>query len=302
MRVRFEIAKENMTRSSPGVRRVAAILNFFAAHPDQSFTLTDLVRALKLSRATCHALLAGLVEAGYLYRASDKAYVLGPALAAIGRVANAHFSPLQAALPEMRALADEFDMVCSAVFREGNEVVVRDRAASRSHLGWSAPPGTRLPLRPPCGGIFLAWSAHAEAEAWLDQLIPRPQAEFRTKMHQGMAFARRHGFQVAFTVQESIAFAPGRRFSGGSMEWLFSESMTDQPVVLAEELLEDDTSYPPASLVAPVFDAQRQVAFVLSMTGFSGMAKGAEIAQIGKRLREACDRITTFIAGRLPQV
>ena len=68
-----------MTRSSPGVHRVVAILNFFADHPGQAFTLTDLVRALKLSRATCHALLVGLVECGYLYRASDKSYILGPA-------------------------------------------------------------------------------------------------------------------------------------------------------------------------------------------------------------------------------
>ena len=71
-----------MSRSSPGVRRVAAILNFIADHPGQAFALTDLVRALKLSRATCHALLTGLVDVGYLFRTSDKTYVLGPALAA----------------------------------------------------------------------------------------------------------------------------------------------------------------------------------------------------------------------------
>jgi DNA-binding IclR family transcriptional regulator len=55
-----------MSRSSPGVMRVAAILNFIADHPGQAFAMTDLVRALKLSRATCHALLTGLVEVGYL--------------------------------------------------------------------------------------------------------------------------------------------------------------------------------------------------------------------------------------------
>ena len=72
-----------MTRTSPGVKRIAAILDFLADHPTQSFALTDLVRALKLSRATCHALLTGLVDVGYLFRTSDKTYVLGPALATI---------------------------------------------------------------------------------------------------------------------------------------------------------------------------------------------------------------------------
>src|ERR1700744_3126443 len=110
-----------MSRSSPGVRRVAAILNFIADHPGQAFALTDLVRALKLSRATCHALLTGLVDVGYLYRTSDKNYMLGPSLASIGRIALQHASPLQVAQPEMRALADEFDVFCAAYFREGDD-------------------------------------------------------------------------------------------------------------------------------------------------------------------------------------
>ena len=41
-----------VSRSSPGVMRVAAILDFLAEHPGQAFALTDLVRTLKLSRAT----------------------------------------------------------------------------------------------------------------------------------------------------------------------------------------------------------------------------------------------------------
>jgi DNA-binding IclR family transcriptional regulator len=136
-----------MTRSSPGVRRVAAILNFIADHPGQAFALTDLVRALKLSRATCHALLTGLVEVGYLYRASDKSYVLGPALARIGRSVADHFSPLQVAQPEMRKLADEFDVICTAYSFEGDSAAVRERAASASHIGYAAPLGSRMKLR-----------------------------------------------------------------------------------------------------------------------------------------------------------
>src|SRR3954469_5764148 len=103
-----------MSKSPPGVRRIVSILNFFADHPEQSFTLTDLVRALRLSHATCHGLLVGLVEAGYLYRTNDKSYVLGPALAAIGEVAKEHFSPLQITQSEIRALADEFGVTCIA--------------------------------------------------------------------------------------------------------------------------------------------------------------------------------------------
>src|SRR3546814_14669821 len=104
-----------MARTSPGVQRIVSILNFFADHPEQSFTLTDLVRALKLRRATCHALLPGLAEAGYLYRRHDKSSLLGPTLAEIGRIADPHSSPPQIAQPEMRALTDAFDAGCPAV-------------------------------------------------------------------------------------------------------------------------------------------------------------------------------------------
>lgn len=276
-----------MTRSSPGVARVVAILNFIAQHPGQSFTLTDLVRALKLSRATCHALLAGLVDADYLYRTSDKSYVLGPALAKIGRAANAHFSPLQAAQPEMRALADEFDAVCSALSRDRNDVIVRDRATSRSHLGWPMPPNARLPLRPPFGGAFLAWSPEAEADAWLDQLQPPAPVEFRQLMHQGMAFAREHGFQV-------VVRAVGQ--NDHNTEWFYGEARVDPPVLLAQELKPEE-SYRLAGVTAPVFEAGGRIAFLLGLTGFQGEYTGAQVERIGARLVQACRHLTAFAGG-----
>src|SRR5579862_5200019 len=93
--------KPIMGRSSPSIRRMVALLDFFADHPGNAYTLASLVRALRLSPATCHALLAGLVDSGYLYRMRDKSYVIGPRLVTIGQVAKAHFSPLQVAQPEM---------------------------------------------------------------------------------------------------------------------------------------------------------------------------------------------------------
>ena len=133
-----------MTQCSPGVERVAAILNFMAEHPDHAVTVSDLVRALKISRSTCHTLVASLVQVGYLHRTSDRTYVLGPSLALVGQIAARHASPLLVAQPEMRSLAEEFDVICSAFFREGDHLVVRERAASGSNLGWSSPKGARV--------------------------------------------------------------------------------------------------------------------------------------------------------------
>ncbi len=280
-----------MARSSPGVRRMVAILDFFADHPDQSFTLTDLVRALKLSRATCHALLAGLVDSGYLYRTHDKSYVIGPRLVAIGRIASEHFSPLQVAQPEMRALADEFSAICSAFFREADEVVVRARAASISQLGFSIPQGARLQLRPPFGAIYFAWSSQAAATAWVDGVDPPPTPAQREQMLKAIGFARQHGF--LFGVRNLNAPRLDE-----APEQIFKSQRAEYPVALEYEI-DLKRQYPLSFVNAPVFDVRQDVAFTLGLMGFTSAFTGAEIEHMGRSLREACDRITNFAGRRM---
>lgn len=277
-----------MSRSSPGVKRVAAILNFIADHPGQAFALTDLVRALKLSRATCHALLTGLVDVGYLYRTGDKTYVLGPALAAIGRTAVEHFSPLQVAQPEMRRLADTFDVVCGAYFLEGDMLHLRDRAASVSHVGYPIPLGTRMKLRSVQAVVYYAW-APKEADAWLQNASPKPTEERAQLMYGAMEFAREHGFVVlnrrpGFDLQRPIA----DQVSGVD---------TDELPVLPATSIESQTIYPLGGIMAPVFDAKRRVSFALVMAGFQKVMTGDQVMETGRELRDACDRISRFVAG-----
>lgn len=280
-----------MTRSSPGVRRVAAILNFMAEHPGEAFALTDLVRALKLSRATCHALLTGLVEVGYLYRTGDKTYVLGPALAAIGRTAAEHYSPMQVAKPEMRALADEYDVVCGAYFLEGDIMHLRDRAASASHVAYPVPLGTRMKLRSAQAAAYFAWSPE-EAEEWLAQATPRPTQEAVDLMHAAIDFTREHGFTV-------LVRNPGAVMGGrvNPRELVGTES-DELPVIPVADIV-PDTVYLVGALMAPVFDSRGKVSFSLVMAGFQSGMKGSEVLAAGEQLRDAGKRISGFVAGRM---
>lgn len=276
-----------MARPSPATQRVLATLNFFAEHPGSAFSLTDLIQALRMNRATCHALLAELVEGGYLYRNNDKQYVLGPAVARIGRAAEAQLSPLQIALPEMRVLADRHDAICSAVFRERDDVVIRERVASGSHLGDLPPRGTRLPLRPPFGASFLAWADPEAGEAWLNGLCPPPSPSERQRTRDGMLFAREQGFQYATRSTPEAAVET-------SADWLFIEDPAARPVQIGIELVADK-SYRLASMSSPVLDRKSRVAFVLSLTGFTNLYTGAEIRSIGSDLHAACLRITSVV-------
>jgi DNA-binding IclR family transcriptional regulator len=272
-----------MTRSSPGVRRVAAILNFMASHPGEAFALSDIVRALKLSRATCHALLTGLVEVGYLYRASDKTYVLGPALAAIGRAAAEHSSPLHVAKPEMRQLADRFDVVCGAYFLEGDMLHVRDRATSLSHVAYPVPLGTRMPLRSAQAAAFFA-NAPGEAEAWLARTNPKPTDEAQKLFFAGMDFVREHGFLVLVR-REGVD--PAGLVAGVGID------RDELPVVPLVEL-EPHRSYHVLALMAPVPSQAGPPGFCLLMAGFSGPMAEAQIREAGMSLKDACDRIAQF--------
>jgi DNA-binding IclR family transcriptional regulator len=280
-----------MSRSSPGVRRVAAILNFIADHPGQAFALTDLVRALRLSRATCHALLTGLVDVGYLYRTSDKTYVLGPALAAIGRTASAHFSPLQVAQPEMRALADAFDVVCGAYFLEGDTVHLRDRAASVSHVGYPVPLGNRHALPRTLAPIFYAGSRR-DALQWFAGK-PHPD-EQRSQFEATLDFVAQNGFVA-------IVFKPGYVTSLSEGTPVLDSKAYDEPVE-ALSSLDLSESYRIAAVFAPIFDERGDVSFALGMAGFSEALVGSAVAEAGRRLREACNRISCFMAGRTAEL
>lgn len=273
-----------MSRSSPGVARVAAILNFIADHPGQAFALTDLVRALKLSRATCHALLTGLVDVGYLYRTTDKTYVLGPALAAIGRTAADHFSPLQVAQPEMRSLADEFDVVCGAYFLEGDVIHLRERAASLSHIGYPVPLGTRMPLRWIQAAVYFA-RAPREAEAWIARADPPLDDDQLAQFRAGLEFARSEGFLA-------LVRRPGADEAG-------IRSGSENPPVIPQVTIEAERAYPLMAVMAPVYDSRNRVMMALVMAGFDGAMDGAAVTDAGRRLAQACERISSFIAGRV---
>jgi DNA-binding IclR family transcriptional regulator len=280
-----------MSRSSPGVLRVAAILNFIADHPGQAFALTDLVRALKLSRATCHALLTGLVDVGYLYRTSDKTYVLGPALAAIGRTAAEHFSPLQIAQPEMRKLADDFDVVCGAYFLEGDIMHLRDRAASASHVGYPVPLGTRMAMHWTQAITFFA-RAPKDAEAWIARSQPKLGDEQIAQMRGGMEFVRVHGFVP-------LVRKPGVTLPLTGNPDNFTPPQGDDIPVTPQLELGDHEAYPLAAIIAPVFDGLGKVPFALVMAGFRTALSGPKVLEAGAQGAEACGRISAFISGKI---
>lgn len=275
-----------MARPSPSAQRVVTMLNFFADNPGRSFSMTDLIRALKLNRATAHCLLAELVQANYLFRTSDKQYLLGSAAARLGTVASAHLSPLQVAQPEMRALANEFDAVCSALFRDRDEIVVQERAASAAQLDWYPAPGFRWPLHSSIGPVFLIGLPPREVHAWLDSLAPPLSSEERQRAIDGMTFAQAYGF---IYVLRDEPWEQGPH----AAEWRFMSRPVERRLVLGGRL-ESGKTYSVATVGGQVSDGQGRVAFVLALSAFPASFDAGQIMQMGLRVRQACEGISRF--------
>ncbi|MBV1918826.1 MAG: helix-turn-helix domain-containing protein [Sphingomonadaceae bacterium] len=278
-----------MSRSSPGVKRVAAILNFIADHPGQAFALTDLVRALKLSRATCHALLTGLVEVGYLFRTSDKTYVLGPALAAIGRTATQHFSPLQVAQPEMRKLADEFNVLCGAYFLEDAVVHLRDRAASAGHVGYPVPLGAHFTLHEALAPAFF-FDADNGLDTWLRTTAHEPDEAQQQLFGKAAAFVREQRY---IAIERKAGFS----MSTTAYDEHIANTMKDIPIQPVIKL-DEERAYSIAAIMAPVLDGKGRVSFALGLAGFYNNMSLEQVQDAGCRLREACGRVSSFVGGR----
>ncbi|MER3452150.1 MAG: IclR family transcriptional regulator, partial [Acidimicrobiia bacterium] len=167
-----------MARRAPATERTIAIVEFLASEPERPFSLSELARRLGLNKATAHAVLGALVDAGWLLRHPvDKTYTLGPALVGIGTAAaGRHRTMVEFAEPEMHRLSEELGLQCFASAVVGEEILILARVGATTPLGVTVPVGQRLPLVPPLGTVFMAWAPEAEIDAWLHRLGPSATA------------------------------------------------------------------------------------------------------------------------------
>lgn len=268
-----------MSRTSPAVGRVVAILNFFIEHPQQAFTLSQVVKSLRLSRATTHSILMGFVEAGYLYRQPDKSYVLGSILPQLAANAYQTFSPRAVINQEMRALADDYDVVASALISDGDKMRVRERAASVNNLGLARAASGRAYSLYPWGCVFLSKLSDMEIGERLDGAVPPVSKDMRDELDRALDFVRLNGFIVSLSEDDGE----------GDIDFKAAGRVLDSLDVTGKVRVR--------FVIAPVAGAEREPAFAISLTGFPQAMSGAEIASVGQRLRETCERISRFIGG-----
>lgn len=300
-----------MARPSPAVGRVVAVLNFLAAHPDDGFTLSELARELGLNKATAHSLLNALADAGYVLRHPSRlTYNLGPAVIALGNAATGSSPVVDFARDEMRALAEKFQLECLATAEVGDDMVILARSGVPGSLRTFddlVQVGRRLPLVPPLGTVFRAWSDPEAVDRWLALLGRTAGEDELARYGDGLLAARERGYVVGLE-------ADPRATLGRALAQLAGDERGKRVRDVVESLVDElghedyilvdlvrDASYFVNHIVAPVFGPEGQVSLALSLAGFRSRLTGRQVQRHGRALRDACDRVTRSIHGRAPE-
>lgn len=290
-----------MARPAPAVDRTVAVLNHLATLPGEQLTLSELARELSLNKATAHALLSSLADAGYLLRDERaKTYGLGPALIAVGNAALAGNPFVRAAQPRMAALTAELELECVASAAIAEQIVILARAGRGRPLGINVGPGQRLPLAPPLGTVFVAWEPPAVIDRWLSHVGPDATEADQRRSREALEVVRARGYSVALGGESQQRLVAALREAGH----LAGERGTAASEALAEEYalieLSGAEAYRINHIGAPVFGPDGRVAIALFLIGFRGQIAAAEVPRYAERLLAAATEVTVAARGRSP--
>ena len=184
-------------KPSPAVVRAAEILDFLSRTPGQPQSLSEVARRTGISKATCHALLLGLVEGGLVARHdASRHYGLGPVLIPLGEAAAEDHDLTDRARPEMARLAEALLLPVLAAVEAGSRLVVVATTPSPRPFSVSLPPGQAVPFVPPLGAAYVAWASTEAVDAWMAR-SPEPLTDDeRSHVLAGLALVRELGFGV----------------------------------------------------------------------------------------------------------
>jgi DNA-binding IclR family transcriptional regulator len=294
-----------MSAPAPAASRALAVLSYLTANPQQSFTLSELSSALSINMASLSAILRSLVDSGYLLRhPRHKTYELGPAVIAAGNAASVRHPVVELARPEMRRLAEETGSECVGSTVVGDEILIMVLEGRPSVQLPQMSLGQRIPLNPPLGGVFLAWSPPTRIERWLAQLGKNIDTATRTHLASALDHVRRRGYSVNLFSDQlqrvtqtltELAHHPLQKDLHKQLVELVSSLGSDYELLDADP----DKEYDGALVAAPVFGSDGSVVFAVTLSALLGR-NGRDIMRTADRLSAVTLHLTRQIGGRVP--
>jgi DNA-binding IclR family transcriptional regulator len=276
-------------RPSPQTDRVVRLIEMLAAGDGTRLSLAEVSRRLAVHKASCHSMLAKLLDAGWLQRDSrDRTYQLGPALVRLGAAAARRFPALERARPIMAELSAVTGAHCIAFSIGRDHVTVVDQIRSPRGAGHPMAVGTELPVQPPFGATLATWLPAAEREEWLAGLPARVQGHYRRALN----LSRRRGFAVGLHVladlrlQEIASLVRATETRGGRLGDL-ARAMTEELMASEDwcpDALVPRRRYHVSHIDSPVIGPGGRPALMLSLVPVPSEMTGAETSAMGRRL------------------
>jgi DNA-binding IclR family transcriptional regulator len=273
------------------------MLLFLAAEPLRSFKLADITRSVGISHASAHAVLASLEQQGFVRRNDrDRTFSLGPTLIGLGVAARRGLPVVDVARTHMQRLSDELALECHAGVHVADQIIVVARTGARPPFGVGVEVGQRLPLVPPLGTPYVAWSGAQAIEAYLRRAAPECGPDELERYRQAIETVRQRGYAVALDAATRQRFGElAAELARSPAADLRSLELAAQNLLGADYLLvelEGAASYDVTGISAPVFGPDGSVVLVVGLVGFGRGLPASRIPEVAERVMATTSAIT----------
>jgi len=281
---------------TPAIDRAMSVLWYLAAHPQESFRMSELSRQLGLSKATAHGLLAGLERHGLVRRDErHKTYTLGPTLVKLaGAVAPEGVRAVEASQRQLGLLAHPRGVRCTVSGLFVDEVVSVAGSSPRLGGGVRVPiPSSeprRLPWAPPIGPVFAAWAAPADRQAWLARA---GSSRARARWEEHLVSIRRAGYDIGFVddLRGRVLDALADAVTPDELRHVLPALEQDP----ASDGAADPATRATHNVTVPVHGTRGDAILILNASGFDTAMTDAEVHVVATRMIEAASRITSAL-------
>jgi DNA-binding IclR family transcriptional regulator len=293
-----------MARPALAADRAIQVIDLLAAHPTERFTLSEIGRRTGINPASAHALMAVLLNGGFVQRhPRHKTFALGPAAVAAGIAALEQLPGIRLAQREIEELSRELDLEVVLTSPTEDGILVVGRAHHTSAFGSALQVGQRLPFSPPFGSVFLAWAEPERIERWLGRSRPALGPQETDLQHRMLEVVRSRGYAIGLEssarrdLGQVLADDAPRPERAGTIDQLLAE-LAQEAYQLAT--VEEGASYDVSMIAAPIFDAASDVTAAITVTGLPPGMPALDLVRIGQRTKGVALVISKRTHGRLP--
>ncbi|MBM7646037.1 DNA-binding IclR family transcriptional regulator [Scopulibacillus daqui] len=243
-----------MQASNKTVIKSMKILKLFLTHAKLSFN--DMMEHSGIPKTSLHRMIRSLEEMGFLTKDEDGYYSLGLLFLQFGQLVADRLDIRTIARPFMKELRDDVEEAVHLIVKDGNEAMYIEKLDTPQPVRLYTSIGRRSPLYAGDSRIILAYLPKEEQEAYIEtaELKPVGMGTITDKrmLRQLLDEARENGYAVT------------------------------------RSELEDYT----ASVSAPIFNGQNQVAAAISIAGIEARYREERLPELIVKVKETSMKIS----------